>query len=140
MVTPPLTHSKGKSKIRMSVWDDLAIALGHAHNVITNDKLKGLSSIPFYELVSRHIHKLVQVSNSVLLVSLLDFVLYTSVTFLFSVYSNQVLGESLRITTNCLNTEEKVVVATSKAESMEVECSQLKKDLTATMNEKNEAN
>ena len=32
------------------------------------------------------------------------------------------------------------MVATSKAESMEVECSQLKKDLTTTMNEKNEAN
>ena len=32
------------------------------------------------------------------------------------------------------------MVATSKAESVEVECSQLKKDLTTTMNEKNEAN
>ena len=38
-----------------------------------------------------------------------------------------------------LNTEEKVVVATSKAKSVEVECSQLK-DLTTTMNEKNEVN
>ena len=63
------------------------------------------------------------VSNSALLVSLLDFVLYTTVTFFFSVYSNQVLGESLRITTDYLNTEEKVVVATSKVESVEVECS-----------------
>ena len=31
-------------------------------------------------------------------------------------------------------------MATSKVESVEVECSQLKKDLTTTMNEKNEAN
>ena len=84
-VTPPLTRSKGKSKIGMSVWDDPATALGHPHNVITNDELKGLSSIPSHELVSRHIHKLVQVTNSALLVSLLDFVLYTSVTFLFSI-------------------------------------------------------
>ena len=80
------------------------------------------------------------VSHSALLVSLLDFVLYMSVTFFFSVYSNQVLGESLRITTDYLNIEEKVVVATLKAESVEVECSQLKKDLTTTMNEKYEAN
>ena len=35
--------------------------------------------------------------------------------------------------------EEKVVVATSKAESVEVECSQLKKDLIAVMNERNDA-
>nr|POE75096.1 hypothetical protein CFP56_67528 [Quercus suber] len=49
-------------------------------------------------------------------------------------------GESLRITTDYLNIEEKVVVATSKAESMEVECSQLKKNLISVMNERNEAN
>ena len=36
--------------------------------------------------------------------------------------------------------EEKVVVATSKVESVEVECSQLKKDLIAVMNERNDAN
>ena len=35
--------------------------------------------------------------------------------------------------------EEKVVVATSKVESVEVECSQLKKDLIAVMNERNDA-
>ena len=46
----------------------------------------------------------------------------------------------MRITTNYLNVEDKVVVATSKVESMEVECSQLKKDLIAIMNERNEAN
>ena len=85
-ITPPLTRLKGKSKIGMSVWDDLATTLGRAHNVITNDKLKGLSSIPSHELVSWHIHKLMQVSNSALLVLLLDFVLYTSVTFLFSFF------------------------------------------------------
>ena len=46
----------------------------------------------------------------------------------------------MRITTNYLNVEDKVVVATSKVESMEAECSQLKKDLIAVMNERNEAN
>nr|POE67183.1 hypothetical protein CFP56_54130 [Quercus suber] len=110
-ITPLITRPKRKNKIRLSVWDDPFTALGRAHNVITNDELKSLSSILSHELVSRHIHKLVQV-----------------------------LGESLRITTDYLNTKEKVVVATSKAESVEVECSRLKKDLITTTNERNKAN
>lgn len=52
---------KGKSKANSNVWDDAAIALGRAHNVITADELKGLSAIPSHELVNHHIHKLVQV-------------------------------------------------------------------------------
>ena len=39
-----------------------------------------------------------------------------------------------------MNTKEKVVVANSKVESVEVECSQLRKDLTAAMNERNDVN
>ena len=71
--TPPLIRAKGKSKLGMSVWDDPATALGRAHNVITNDELRGLSSIPSHELVSRHIQKLVQVCNSVISTSLFGF-------------------------------------------------------------------
>ena len=63
--TPPVIHGKGKSKVGMSVWDDPTTTLGRAHNVITNDELKGLSSILSHKLVSQHIHKLVQVSNFV---------------------------------------------------------------------------
>ena len=59
VVTPPITRAKGKGKIGMSVWDDPTTTLGCAHNMITNDELKGLSSIPSYELINRHIHKLV---------------------------------------------------------------------------------
>lgn len=59
MFTPPTAYSKEESKIGKSVWEDLATALGRAHNVVTNEELKGLSSIPSHELVSRHIHKLV---------------------------------------------------------------------------------
>nr|POE62640.1 hypothetical protein CFP56_74183 [Quercus suber] len=59
--SPPTTRSKGKAK--------------------------GLSSIPSHKLVSRHIHKLVQV-----------------------------LGESLRLTADYLNSEENVVMANSKFE------------------------
>ena len=42
--------------------------------------------------------------------------------------------------TDYLNAEEKVVMATSKAESIEVEFSQLKKDLIVAMNKRNDAN
>ena len=55
---PPTTHSKGKDKVGKSVREDLATNLGRAHNVITDDELKGLSSIPSHKLVSCHIHKL----------------------------------------------------------------------------------
>nr|POE86858.1 hypothetical protein CFP56_24853 [Quercus suber] len=110
-ISPPMTRARGKSKIGLDVWDDPATASGQAHNVITTDELKSLSSVPSHELVSHHIHKLVQV-----------------------------LGESLRITTYYLSAEEKIVMASSKAESVEAECSQLKKDLIAAMNEWNEAN
>ena len=65
-VTHPITCAKGKGKVGRSIWDDAGTALGHAHNVITNDELKGLSSIPSHKLVSRHIHKLVQVCGFVL--------------------------------------------------------------------------
>ena len=41
------TPSKGKAKVGKNVWDNPATALGSAHNVVTNNELKGLSSIPF---------------------------------------------------------------------------------------------
>ena len=62
--TPPTTRSKGKSKVGKSIWEDLTAALGRAHNVIIDKELKGLSSILSHELVSHHIHKLVQVLYS----------------------------------------------------------------------------
>lgn len=61
--TPPTTRAKGKSKIGRSVWDDPTTAMGRAYNAIIDDELKGLLSIPSHELVSRHIHKLVQVCS-----------------------------------------------------------------------------
>ena len=59
--TPPTTRSKGKGKVRKSIQDDPAIALGRAHVVVTDDKLKSLTSLPSHKLVSSHVHKLVQV-------------------------------------------------------------------------------
>ena len=69
-VTPPTTHSKGKSKIGKSIWEDLATDLGRVHNIIMDEELKGLASIPSHELVSRHIHKLVQVFYTIVILSL----------------------------------------------------------------------
>ena len=66
-ISPLTTCSKGKAKVGKSVWDDPATTLGRAHNVITDNELKGLLSIPSHELVNRHIHKLVQVFYSTFL-------------------------------------------------------------------------
>ena len=140
VVTPPITLVKGKGKIGMSVWDDPATTLGRAHNVITNNELKSLSSIPSHELVNRHIHKLVQVCSSVLPASPLDLSVCVGVhSFLPYLFQ---LGHWVVIAYNnyYLVAEEKVVLGTSKAESVEVECSKLKKDLIAVMNERNDAN
>ena len=65
--SPLNTRSKGKAKVGKSVWDDPATALGRVYNVITDDELKGLSSIPSHELASHHIQKLVQVFYSTFL-------------------------------------------------------------------------
>ena len=51
------------------------------------------------------------------------------------VFVFQVLGESLRLTTDYLSIEEKVVVTQSKAESIEAESSQLRKDLMEAMDQ-----
>nr|POE77160.1 hypothetical protein CFP56_64444 [Quercus suber] len=63
-VTPPVTLSKGKGKVRKSIWEDLATSVGQAHSVIINEKLRDLFAIPSHELVSRHIHKLMQVESA----------------------------------------------------------------------------
>ena len=81
--TPPTTRSKGKSKIGKSIWEDPATALGRAHNVITDEELKGLSSILSHELVSRYIYKLVSVLYSTISSSL-NFSLYPRSLTLYS--------------------------------------------------------
>lgn len=49
--------------------------------------------------------------------------------------SFQVLRESLRLTTNYLRTKEKVVVTSSKVESVEAESSRLRKDMIEAIDE-----
>lgn len=50
---------KRKNHMDFNVWDDIATAMGRAHNIVTLDELKSLSAIPSHKLVSRHVHKLV---------------------------------------------------------------------------------
>ena len=69
-VTPPTTHSKGKSKIGKSIWEDPATALRQGHNIIMDEELKGLASILSHKLVSCHIHKLVHVFYLIVISSL----------------------------------------------------------------------
>ena len=64
-ITPRLkkhrTGDKGKEKVRASVWDDAQTALTRAHSIVMAEELKEISGVPFYEMVNRHIHRLVQV-------------------------------------------------------------------------------
>lgn len=61
---------KRKDKVEPNFWEDVAIALGRAHNVVTLDDLKVISGIPSHKVVNHYIHKLVQVFLVYLYVSL----------------------------------------------------------------------
>ena len=53
--------SKGKEKVGSSVWSDAEVAVDRAHEFFTPGEMKEISSTPSHEMVSRHVHKLVQV-------------------------------------------------------------------------------
>ena len=53
--------SKGKEKVDSSVWSDAEVAVDRAHEFFTPGEMKEISNTPFHEMVSRHVHKLVQV-------------------------------------------------------------------------------
>jgi len=55
------SRDKGKDKTGASVWEDTTTALGRACSIVTTNELKSLAFVPFHELVSRHVHKLIQV-------------------------------------------------------------------------------
>ena len=59
------TLAKEKEKVgsqASNVWDDARIALVRAHLAVTAKDLKALFGVPSYELVSCHVHKLIQVN------------------------------------------------------------------------------
>ena len=65
--------SKGKEKIGSSVWSDAEAAMDHANELLTTGEMKEISSIHSHEMVSHHVHKLVQVILLILIHSLFSF-------------------------------------------------------------------
>ena len=65
--------SKGKEKIGSSIWSDVEAVMDRANELLTPGEMKEISSIPFHEMVSRHVHKLVQVIILILIHSLFSF-------------------------------------------------------------------
>ena len=53
--------SKEKEKVGSSVWSDAEAAVDCAHELFTPVEMKEISSTPSHEMVSHHVHKLVQV-------------------------------------------------------------------------------
>ena len=53
--------SRGKEKIGSSVWSDAETAMDRVNELLTPGEMKEISNIPSHEMVSRHVHKLVQV-------------------------------------------------------------------------------
>ena len=65
--------SKGKEKISSSVWSNAEAAMDCANELLTPGEMKTISSIPSHEVVSHHVHKLVQVILLILIHSLFSF-------------------------------------------------------------------
>ena len=65
-VTRPLKRlrvgGKGKEKVGSSIWSDAETAVDRVNEFFTLGEMKEISSTPFHEMVSRHVHKLVQVT------------------------------------------------------------------------------
>ena len=125
--------NKGKEKIGSSVWSDAETAMDRANELLTPGEMKEISSVPSHEMVSRHVHKLVQV---ILLIFILFFFVLKRLTVFTDfdeAFRCKVLGETMHITTPYLANEEKAVVANSKVEALEAEASRLRKDLIVAM-------
>ena len=54
---------KGKGKADASVWLDAGTAMDRATELFTPGEMREVTSVPSHEMVSRHVHKLVQVSH-----------------------------------------------------------------------------
>ena len=62
----PRVTDKGKEKVdsRSScVWDDMELEVERTHGVVIAEDLKVFSITPFNEVVTCHVHKLVQVTH-----------------------------------------------------------------------------
>ena len=59
--------SKGKEKVGASVWSDAEMAMDRANELLTPGEMREITSVPSHEMVSHHVHKLVQVIHHILL-------------------------------------------------------------------------
>ena len=53
---------KGMEKVGSSIWSDAEAAVDRVNEFFTLGEMKEISSTPSHEMVSRHVHKLVQVT------------------------------------------------------------------------------
>ena len=60
------TGDKGNEKIGSNIWADAWEAMARANEVLTPKEMKEISSVPSHEMVSHHVHKLMQVISFVL--------------------------------------------------------------------------
>lgn len=139
-LAPPLkkrkTEGKGKEKVGSSIWANAGVAMARANNFLTPEEMREISSIPSHEMVSEHVHKLVQVFTFCFYSYC--FVIKCMVVSGFEdTFYYQVLGEMMHITSQYLVNKEKAVVATSKVEALEAKASRLRKDLIESMDAHN---
>ena len=57
--------SKGKEKVGASVWSDAEMAMDRANELFTTGEMREITSIPSHEIVSCHVHKLMQVVHHI---------------------------------------------------------------------------
>ncbi|KAK9996731.1 hypothetical protein SO802_021417 [Lithocarpus litseifolius] len=84
-----LERKKERRRRAENVWTDPTLALGQAHNVISDDELKALSSVSSsHELVFCHVHKLVQVTSLDVFTLRIHTGLFLHIFFLFKSLGN----------------------------------------------------
>ena len=75
----PCLFNKEKEKVdsrSSTVCDDESLAMDRAHEVVTAEDLKAFSGVPFNNVATHHIHKLIQVKCSCNFWSLFSFSFY----------------------------------------------------------------
>ena len=60
------TGYKGKEKMGSNIWADVKAAMTRANELLTPEEMKEISQVPSHEMVSQHVHKLVQATFSLL--------------------------------------------------------------------------
>ena len=55
------TGYKGKEKVGSTIWADAEAAMTRANELLTPEDMKEISLVPSHEMVSQHVHKIVQV-------------------------------------------------------------------------------